>query len=82
MILTGRNTTLALNSPTDQTLRTPQFNADGTLNQARLRPHDAGFGAGTGWENMRTVQLQLRFRFSSPSAVLSSAARQVSLASG
>ena len=55
--------TLQLVSPTNQTIRNPQFNADGTLNQDRLKPNNAGFGAAQGAENMRSVQLQVRFRF-------------------
>ena len=53
-----------LNSPTDQTVRNPQFNADGTLVQSdRLHPQNAGFGAVTAAQAMRTVQVQLRFQF-------------------
>jgi hypothetical protein len=54
---------LQLNSPTDQTVRNPQYNADGTLNQARLLPRNAGFGAVNGAQAMRTVQVQLRLQF-------------------
>jgi len=52
-------------SPTDQTVRNPQFNADGTLVQSpnRLIPQNAGFGAVTAAQAMRTVQVQLRFQF-------------------
>ena len=56
-------TQLQLNSPTDQTVRNSQYNADGTLNPARLRPRSAGFGAVNGAQAMRTIQLQLRFQF-------------------
>jgi hypothetical protein len=56
-------TQLQLNSPTDQTVRNPQFNADGTLVATRLTPQNAGFGAATGAQAMRTAQLQLRFQF-------------------
>ena len=51
------------NSPTDQTVRNPQYNADGTLVQTRLTPQNAGFGAVTAAQAMRSVQLQLRFQF-------------------
>ncbi len=54
---------LQLNSPTDLTIRNNQFLADGTLNPARVKPRDAGFGAARGALDMRTVQLQLRFQF-------------------
>jgi hypothetical protein len=54
---------LQLNSPTDLTIRNNQYLADGTLNPARVRPRDAGFGAATGAGDLRTVQVQLRFQF-------------------
>ena len=56
-------TQLQLNSPTDQTVRNSQYNADGTLNSARVLPKNAGFGAANGAQPMRTVQIQLRFQF-------------------
>ncbi|MEO5739805.1 MAG: carboxypeptidase regulatory-like domain-containing protein [Vicinamibacterales bacterium] len=59
----NRVTQLQLNSPTDPTIRNNQFLADGTLNPARVKPRDAGFGAARGALDMRTVQLQLRFQF-------------------
>lgn len=61
--INSRVTQLQLNSPTDLTLRNNQYLADGTLNPARLRPRDAGFGAATGALDMRTIQVQLRFQF-------------------
>lgn len=63
VVYNGVVSQLQLNSPTDQTVRNAQFNADGTVNQARLRPRDAGFGAVNSAQAMRTVQLQLRFQF-------------------
>jgi hypothetical protein len=63
VVYTGRVTQLQLNSPTDQTVRNAQYNTDGTLNQARLQPRNAGFGAATGAAALRSLQLQLRFRF-------------------
>ena len=50
-------------SPTDQTVRNPQYNADGTLVATRLTPVNAGFGAATAAQAMRTIQVQLRFQF-------------------
>src|SRR5262245_15127382 len=38
-----------------------RYNADGSLNQTRLQPRNAGFGAATGAQNMRNLQPQLRF---------------------
>ncbi len=63
VVYTGRVTQLQLNSPTDPTVRNAQYNADGTLNPSRLIPRDAGFGAATGSQALRSVQLQLRFAF-------------------
>ena len=60
---TSRVTTAQLRSPTDQTVLNNQFNADGSLNQARLAPNTAGFGAVNNTNNPRTLQLQLRFQF-------------------
>ena len=61
--INARVSQLQLNSPTDLTIRNNQYLADGTLNPARLKPRDAGFGAATGALDMRTVQVQLRFQF-------------------
>jgi hypothetical protein len=63
VIYNGRVTALQLNSPTDQTVRNPQFNADGSPVATRLRPQDAGFGGVTGAQAMRTMQAQIRFQF-------------------
>jgi hypothetical protein len=62
-IINARQAQIQYNSPTDLTIRNPQFLSDGTLNPARLRPADAGFGAATGAQNMRNLQLQVRFQF-------------------
>jgi hypothetical protein len=62
-VYTGRVTQLQLNSPSDPTIRNAQYNADGSLNQSRLQPRNAGFGAATGAAALRSLQLQLRFRF-------------------
>ena len=40
-----------------------QYNADGSLNPARLKPANAGAGAATGAQAMRSLQAQLRFYF-------------------
>ena len=63
VVIDSRVTQLQLVSPTDQTIRNPQFLPNGEVNPARVRPEDAGFGAANGAANMRTVQLQLRFQF-------------------
>jgi hypothetical protein len=59
----GRQAQIQYTNPTAQTVRNPQFNADGSLNQERLKPQDAGFGAVTSASAMRTVRLTVRFSF-------------------
>jgi len=60
----GRVTTLTLSSPSDPTtIVNNQYNADGSLNQTRVRPQNAGFGAVNAWQNPRTVQAYIRFKF-------------------
>jgi hypothetical protein len=55
---------MVLASPASpSTIMNNQYNADGSLNQARLTPATAGFGAATGAMSMRTVQLQARIYF-------------------
>jgi hypothetical protein len=61
--ITGRNTTLQMNNPVNQTIRNSQFLADGSVNPARVRPQDAGFGAATGAAALRSIQLQIRLQF-------------------
>ncbi len=63
VIINGRQTQVQYNSPTDLTLRNSQFLADGSLDPNRLKPNQAGFGAATGAQAMRNIQLQLRFSF-------------------
>ncbi len=59
----GRNTTLTFATPTDLTVQNNQYNADGTLNQARVLPRNAGFGAANGAGDMRNFQASVRFLF-------------------
>jgi Carboxypeptidase regulatory-like domain len=63
-LITTRSTTMTLNNPNDPvTIVNNQYNADGTLNQTRLKPQNAGFGAVTAWQNPRTVQGYIRVKF-------------------
>jgi hypothetical protein len=63
-IITGRNTTLNLNTPSDPvTARNLPFDADGNLIDSRSRPRGAGFGVANAYQNPRRVQFQLRFSF-------------------
>jgi hypothetical protein len=62
--ITGRVTSMtvpSLAAPT--TIVNNQFNADGSLNQTRLQPQNAGFGAANAWQNPRTIQGYIRFSF-------------------
>ena len=61
--ITNRNTQLQLNTPTDQTPRNLPFDANGNLIPSLSLPRGAGFGVATGYQDPRTLQLQLRFQF-------------------
>lgn len=63
VVFNGRQHTLQLNSPTDPTVRNAQYLANGTIDPARLTPRNAGFGAVTTAQNLRSAQVQLRFQF-------------------
>jgi hypothetical protein len=63
VVYSSRNTTVQYTSPTDQTVRNAEYNADGSINTARLTPRTAGFGAVTGAQALRSIQLSLRFMF-------------------
>jgi hypothetical protein len=56
-------TTMYLQSPTTPTLMNAQYLADGTLDPARAKPNNAGFGAANGTTSPRSVQVLLRFSF-------------------
>ena len=59
----ARNTTLQMDNPTGQVIQNSQYNADGSLNTARLKPNASGFGAVTGTVSPLNVQMQIRFTF-------------------
>ena len=63
VVYNARQTQLQLVSPTNQTIRNPQFLADGSVDPNRLKTTSAGFGAVTGAQALRTIQMQLRFSF-------------------
>ena len=64
VVINARNTTIQYNNPAaSTTITNNQFNADGTVNPARLTPATAGAGAATGAQAMRSMQMQIRFRF-------------------
>lgn len=64
VVINARNTTIQYNNPSaSTTITNNQFNADGSLNTARLTPATAGAGAATGAQGMRSLQMQIRFTF-------------------
>jgi len=63
VVINARNTNVMYRSPTDQTILNSQYLPDGTLDPTRLQPKNAGFGAATGAQPMRNMQLQIRFGF-------------------
>jgi hypothetical protein len=63
VIYNAVQTQLQLVSPTNQTVRNPQFQADGSIVESRLKPNNAGFGAVTGASPLRSAQVQVRFSF-------------------
>ena len=54
---------IQFNSTTDMSVRNSQFLADGTVDPGRFKTTSAGFGAVTGAQPMRTIQVQFRFSF-------------------
>jgi hypothetical protein len=63
-IVTARNTTMNLASPSDPvTVTNLPYLPDGSINPARVRPSNSGFGQATGWQAPRSVQVQVRFSF-------------------
>jgi hypothetical protein len=69
-IITGRNTSVSLNSPADQTVRNSQYLADGSVDPNRVQPRNAGFGAANGWSTnsingnyTRFIQFTVRVQF-------------------
>jgi hypothetical protein len=63
VVINARSTTATFNNPTSMALQNSQYNADGSQNAARLLPKSAGFGAATGAQAMRNLQLEARFQF-------------------
>jgi len=62
-IINARNTTVTYDNPTSMTVQNSQTLADGSVNPARLTPRNAGFGAATGAQTMRNLQIQFRYQF-------------------
>jgi hypothetical protein len=67
VIFNARQSTVALTSPTNQTITNSVFLADGTVDPTKTKPNatnnTGAFGAVSGAAANRTVQLQIRFIF-------------------
>jgi hypothetical protein len=63
VVINDRERNVIYRSPTDLTVVNSQYLADGSLDPARLTPRTAGFGAATGAQPMRNLQLQIRYAF-------------------
>lgn len=61
--ITGRNTTLNLVSPLDQSITNLPFDASGNLIPSRSQPKNAGVGVANGYQGARNLQAQIRFVF-------------------
>jgi hypothetical protein len=63
-IISARNTTMNLNSPTDPTTITNlPFDANGNLRSNFSTPRNSGYGIATNFQSPRTLQGQIRFTF-------------------
>jgi hypothetical protein len=63
VIYNDRERNIQFRSPTDLTVLNSQYLPDGTIDPNRLTPRTAGFGAATGAQPRRNLQLQVRFQF-------------------
>jgi hypothetical protein len=63
VVINDRERNVQFRSPTDLTILNSQTLADGSNDPARLTPRTAGFGAATGAQPLRNLQLQIRFGF-------------------
>jgi hypothetical protein len=63
VIYNNRQNNVIYRSPTDLTVVNSQTLPDGSLDPNRLTPRTAGFGAATGAQPLRNLQLQIRFGF-------------------
>ncbi|MCX6544515.1 MAG: TonB-dependent receptor [Acidobacteria bacterium] len=62
--ITGRNTTMNLNSPsTPTTITNLPFDASGNVIDSKSKPRGAGFGVATGYQTARSMQFTARFSF-------------------
>jgi hypothetical protein len=62
-VINDRERNITFRSPTDLTIVNSQTLPDGSIDPARLTPRTAGFGAATGAQTMRNMQVTVRFGF-------------------
>ena len=63
VMFNARSSTATFNTPAGMALQNSEFNADGSIANGRQLPKNAGFGAVTGAQAMRNLQLELRVVF-------------------
>jgi hypothetical protein len=62
-IVSGRNNSVTIASPTDPTVTNLPFDAAGNVVASRSLPKNAGFGVANNYQTPRTLQAQIRFSF-------------------
>ena len=63
VVFNNRQRNVTYRSPTDLTITNSQTRPDGSIDPSRSTPRNAGFGAATGAQNMRNLQMMVRFGF-------------------
>ena len=63
VVINNRERNITFKTPTDLTIVNSETLPDGSTDPARLTPRTAGFGAATGAQTMRNMQVQIRFAF-------------------
>ena len=61
--ITGRNSSITLNNPTNQVIQNAVFDASGNILAGKEKPQNAGFGAGNAATGARNIQLEVRIAF-------------------
>jgi hypothetical protein len=63
IVINDRERNITYRSPTDLTIVNSETLPDGSIDPARLTPRTAGFGAATGAQATRNMQVTVRFGF-------------------
>jgi hypothetical protein len=61
--ITGRNSTITLNNPTNQVIQNAEFDGSGNILPGKSLPQNAGFGAANAGSTARNLQLEVRIAF-------------------